>query len=211
MPLNKIDHLITSFDTGLRILTGVTKHPSRPRPDNHIIETALSEKEKSKSGSLMRINHTGEICAQALYQGQLLFAKNTKTIDALTNAAKEETDHLIWCQERLEELDAHRSYLNPIWYTTSFLFGTMASLCDDPWSLGFLDETEKQVGEHLSGHLKKLPANDYKSQVIIEKMRDDELRHAETARNLGGREMPAPVKSMMRFAAHVMRTVAGLI
>ena len=156
----------------------------------------------------MRVNHTGEICAQALYSGQALVARNTNVRVALQSAAAEERDHLAWCRRRLDELDSRPSLLDPAWYAGSFAWGVVSGLAGDRWSLGFLAETETQVERHLAGHLDALPADDETSRAIVAKMRDDEARHGETGRSLGAAELPYAVKRAMRSASKVMTRTA---
>lgn len=156
----------------------------------------------------MRVNHCGEICAQALYQGQALTARDSAAREALHAAAREETEHLAWTERRIEELGGRKSLLNPLWYAGSFAMGAAAGLLGDKWNLGFLAETERQVVSHLEGHLEGLPGDDAKSRAIVEHMREDEARHAGTAVEHGGAELPAPVKSAMRLASRVMTRTA---
>ena len=160
---------------------------------------------------MMRVNHTGEVCAQALYQAQAITARSDAVRKAMECAANEENDHLSWCEERLTQLDSHKSYLNPVWYCGSFIIGTLFGLVGDRWNLGFLAETERQVVEHLDNHLKKLPVDDHRSRVILEQMRDDEANHATGAVKAGARELPDPVKRMMALAAKIMTTTAARI
>ena len=160
------------------------------------------------SAGLMRVNHSGEICAQALYSGQALFARDAKVREALQAAGAEERDHLAWCRERLKELGSRPSYLDPIWYAGSFALGVTSGLTGDRWSLGFLAETEAQVEQHLEGHLDRLPAEDRRSRAILTQMRDDENRHGQTGRSLGAAELPPPVKLAMRAFSKVMTRTA---
>ena len=152
----------------------------------------------------MRINHCGEVCAQALYQGQALTAKLPEVREKMEQAATEENDHLQWCADRLKELDSHTSFFNPFWYVSSFSIGAVAGLLGDKWSLGFVAETEYQVVRHLQSHLDELPENDKKSRAVIEQMKEDELHHATVAIEAGGAELPTPVKLAMRSMAKVM-------
>lgn len=156
----------------------------------------------------MRINHVGEICAQALYQGQALACSNAVIRQSLDKAAAEEVEHLAWTAQRIEELGGRASYLNPLWYLGAVAIGVVAGKCGDAWSLGFLAETERQVGAHLDSHLGLLPESDAKSRAIVLRMRDDEIAHAEMAAALGGRELPLPIRHMMRFGAKVMTRTA---
>lgn len=200
-----LDRLIIEFDKGLRTLMAEA-HSGRPHPDRQLEDVTLSESEKKHAAALMRVNHCGEVCAQALYSGQSLTAGNQKTVAALQQAAREETEHLAWCEKRIKELGGRTSTLNPLLYGSSFLLGAVAGALGDRWNLGFLAETERQVGRHLESHLQKLPEKDGKSRAIIEQMRDDEAQHAETAIRHGGTELPAPVKAAMQAAARTMTT-----
>ena len=200
-----LDRLIVEFDKGLKTLTANT-HSVRPHPDHNINQTEddLTSVEKRHAASLMRINHCGEVCAQALYNGQALTAKNPKTVKALEQASKEETEHLAWCEKRIQELGGHTSFLNPIWYASSFTLGAIAGALGDKCNLGFLAETERQVGKHLNHHLETLPTNDAKSRAILEQMKIDEAEHAKTAVHLGAAELPAPIKAAMQSMSKVM-------
>ena len=198
-----LDKLIIEFDKGLKTLTA-SAHSVRPHPDENVQETELSAKEKRHVLGLMRINHCGEVCAQALYNGQSLTAKNPQIVEALQQASKEETEHLAWCEKRIHALGGHTSLLNPLWYAGSFTLGAIAGAIGDKWNLGFLAETEHQVGAHLDKHLHELPANDEKSRAILEQMKTDEAHHADTAISLGGAELPAPIKSAMKQMSKVM-------
>jgi ubiquinone biosynthesis monooxygenase Coq7 len=198
-----LDKLIIEFDKGLKTLTA-SAHSVRPHPDENIQETDLSAEEKRHALGLMRINHCGEVCAQALYNGQSLTAKNPQIVEALQQASKEETEHLAWCEKRIHTLGGHTSLLNPLWYAGSFTLGAIAGAIGDKWNLGFLAETEHQVGAHLDKHLHELPANDEKSRAILEQMKTDEAHHADTAISLGGAELPAPIKSAMKQMSKVM-------
>ena len=198
-----LDKLIIEFDKGLKTLTA-SAHSVRPHPDKNIQETELSVEEKRHSLGLMRINHCGEVCAQALYNGQSLTAKNQQIVEALQQASKEETEHLAWCEKRIHALGGHTSLLNPLWYAGSFTLGAIAGAIGDKWNLGFLAETEHQVGAHLDKHLHELPVGDEKSRAILEQMKTDEAHHADTAISLGGAELPAPIKSAMKQMSKVM-------
>jgi len=202
-----IDRLITTFDTGLRTLFAQPM-ASRPRPDANIEEAPLSEQEKQQAAALMRINHVGEVCAQALYSGQAFVSRDATIVDALKQAATEETDHLAWCESRIHELGGRKSLLNPLWYAGSFSLGTVAGLLGDRWNLGFLAETEKQVGAHLASHLDVLSATDQKTRKIVAQMQMDEHEHAETAQQLGGVALPIPVQFGMKFASKIMTKTA---
>ncbi len=164
----------------------------------------MSYQEKRHAASLMRINHTGEVCAQALYQGQALTAKLPNVRDKMEQAAQEEVDHLAWCSERIHELGSRESLLNPFWYASSFTIGALAGIAGDKWSLGFVAETEYQVCRHLDDHLEKLPIQDSKSRVILQQMREEELKHATTALEHGGAELPKPIKGAMGLMSKMM-------
>ncbi len=199
-----IDSLIGTADNVLRTLSGGYQTTNRLSPANGEPEAELSTSERKKVAGLMRINHCGEVCAQALYQGQALTAKLPEVRDKMQQAAKEENDHLDWCHERLLQLNTHTSYLNPIWYASSFTLGALAGLAGDKWSLGFVVETERQVVAHLNDHLQQLPEQDTRSIKILEVMKDDEQEHATAALEAGGAELPAPVKQAMQLMSKVM-------
>ena len=205
--LPNIDDLIVAFDKGLRTVFGPA-HTVRGTPGQDRAESALTEHERTLSASLMRVNHSGEICAQALYQGQALTARNPQAKAALEQAAQEETEHLAWTEARILELGGRKSLLNPLWYAGSFAIGAAAGLLGDRWNLGFLAETERQVVTHLEGHLGKLPPGDHKSRLIVEKMKSDEARHATSAVKHGGAELPAPAKVAMRLSSKLMTGTA---
>lgn len=198
-----IDRLITEFDTGLRTLLA-KPHSQRPHPDAETSEAPLTDAEKQHVRSLMRINHTGEVCAQALYSGQALTARDAATSESMQQAAREETEHLAWCESRILELGGSTSILNPLFYIGSFAIGATAGALGDKWSLGFLEETEKQVGAHLASHLEQLPDTDKKSRKIIEQMQIDEAKHAEDAKQQGAATLPAPVRFCMKQMSKVM-------
>ncbi len=199
----KPDDLIIAFDRGLRTLFA-NAPTARPLPADNVPEAEMSEAEKKHAAALMRINHTGEICAQALYQGQALTARNPDVKAALEQAAWEETEHLNWCESRIAELGSHKSFLNPIWYTGSLAMGMVAGALGDKWNLGFLAETEKQVEAHLDGHLGSLPAQDARSRAIVGQMKEDEIKHAHTAIEHGGVPLPLPVKAAMKLTSKIM-------
>lgn len=205
-----VDSLIVALDNSLRTVY-VPARAARANPAENLAGNELSVTEKREVGSLMRVNHVGEVCAQALYQGQALTARNPVTRAALEVAAREETDHLAWCEDRLNELGGRKSLLNPLWYAGSFTLGAFAGALGDKWNLGFLAETERQVEAHLDEHLQKLPAHDAKSRAIVQQMKADEMRHAETAVQHGGVELPMPVKLAMRGASLVMKRIASRI
>lgn len=201
------DRLIIEFDKGLRTLFSQA-HSARAYPDADIPETQLDEAEKKKAAALMRVNHSGEICAQALYQGQALTARDPAVQKQLQQAAQEETEHLAWTAKRVHELGGHLSFLNPFWYTGSLAIGAAAGLLGDKWNLGFLAETERQVGDHLQSHLDKLPPHDEKSRAIVAQMHADETGHADMARSLGGAELPQPVQLAMKLNGKVMTSTS---
>ncbi len=201
------DSLILEFDKVLRTLF-VAAPTVREVPGRGLPESELSETERAHAGALMRINHVGEICAQALYQGQALACRDPLIRHELETSAAEETEHLAWTERRLNELAARKSVLNPLWYAGAFSFGVLAGKLGDDWSLGFLAETERQVEAHLDHHLTELPATDMRSRAIVGQMKTDEIAHAEKAVKLGARELPLPVKGAMRVAAGVMTRVA---
>lgn len=200
-----IDRLIVEFDKGLRTVLAEA-HTVRPYPDREVVDTPLEAQEKRHAAALMRINHSGEVCAQALYNGQALTARHPETEAALRQASQEETEHLAWCEKRIAELGGHKSLFNPIWYGGSFALGALAGVIGDKWSLGFLAETENQVGKHIDNHLSQLPPNDAKSRAMLEQMKIDEAKHATTALDHGGAELPAPIKLAMKMASKVFTT-----
>ena len=203
----ELDRLITAFDNGLRTLLAPA-HSARPVPGAAVVEAEMTAPERSLAAALMRVNHTGEICAQALYQGQSLTARNAGARAALAQAAAEETDHLAWTAQRIAELGGRASFLNPLWYAGSFALGAAAGLFGDRWNLGFLAETERQVEGHLAGHLDRLPPQDEKSRAIVDAMKVDEARHAGTAVDHGAAELPEPVKLAMKAGSRVMTRTA---
>lgn len=198
-----LDHMIIEFDKGLRTLFSQA-HSARPHPDAQLPEVPLDEAGKKHAAALMRVNHSGEICAQALYQGQALTARDPVVQQSLQRAAQEETEHLAWTARRVHELGGHLSVLNPFWYTGSLAIGAVAGLLGDRWNLGFLAETERQVGQHLKSHLDSLPLQDEKSRAIVAQMYTDEAGHSEMATSLGGAELPQPVQLAMKLNGKVM-------
>ena len=202
-----MDRLISEFDRALRAIAGVAnaarESPARDRP-----EAELEATERAHAAALMRVNHVGEICAQALYQGQALTARDERNRAALEQAAREEEDHLAWSAERTRELGGRPSLLNPLWYAGSFAIGALAGALGDRWNLAFLSETERQVEEHLTGHLEALPSGDERTRAVVAAMRTDEAKHGGAARSLGAAELPAPIKGAMRLASKFMTTVA---
>ncbi|MGA8864121.1 MAG: 2-polyprenyl-3-methyl-6-methoxy-1,4-benzoquinone monooxygenase [Gallionella sp.] len=202
-----LDRLIIEFDKGLRTLFSEA-HSARAYPDASIPEASMDEAEKKNAAALMRVNHSGEICAQALYQGQALTARDPGVQQQLQRAAQEETEHLAWTARRVHELGGHLSVLNPFWYTGSLAIGAMAGLLGDKWNLGFLAETERQVGHHLQSHLDRLPQQDEKSRAIVAQMYTDEVGHADMAVSLGGAELPKPVQWAMKLNGRVMTSTS---
>jgi ubiquinone biosynthesis monooxygenase Coq7 len=202
-----VDSFIAEFDRALRTISGVTA-ATRPSPAQSIPEADLDDRGREHAAALMRVNHVGEVCAQALYQGQALTARDAHARATLEQAAREEEDHLAWSAERIRELQGRTSLLNPVWYAGAFAIGAVAGAVGDRWNLGFLAETERQVEAHLSGHLDKLPMQDQRTRALVEAMRADEGRHRDTALRLGAAELPGPVKLGMRFASGLMTRVA---
>lgn len=201
------DALILEFDRALRTVFAPA-FTVRPLPGVELPESELSVAERRRVVGLMRVNHCGEICAQALYQGQALTSRDPAVREALRGAALEETEHLAWTERRIDDLGGRKSLLNPLWYVSSLSFGLIAGALGDKWNLGFLAETERQVEAHLDGHLLSLPEQDAKSRAIVDQMRLDEIQHAETAVRYGAATLPAPVKAAMRLAAKVMTSTA---
>lgn len=208
--LSRLDHWLATLDNALRTVSGVA-HASRPLLAPESAAMALAPEVKRKSGALMRVNHVGEVCAQALYEAQALSAHSPQVRAQMEQAAREETDHLAWTAQRLEALGDRPSLLNPLWYAGAFAMGLAAGRAGDAWSLGFLVETERQVEEHLAGHLDRLPIEDEASRAVVMQMKADEARHADTALAAGGKPLPAPVRWLMRGAARVMTTTAHYI
>jgi ubiquinone biosynthesis monooxygenase Coq7 len=203
------DRLVFLLDDALCTVFG---HPPRTRPSPADDPAAEGETtQKAASARLMRVNHAGEVCAQALYQAQALTARSDAIRRSMEGASREENDHLSWCEERLEQLGSHKSYLNPLWYGGSFMIGAAFGIAGDRWNLAFLAETERQVVQHLEGHLDKLPGDDLKSRAIVETMRDDEASHATQAVDAGAAELPRPVKRLMALTSKIMTTVAARI
>ncbi|MBU3612696.1 2-polyprenyl-3-methyl-6-methoxy-1,4-benzoquinone monooxygenase [Polynucleobacter sp. MG-27-Goln-C1] len=203
-----IDRFIIEFDTALRSVVGGA-HAHRPTPGSDIQSTALLDvKEREHAAGLMRVNHVGEVCAQALYQSQKIVARSPEIRQMLDHSAQEEMDHLAWCETRLQELGSHTSYLNPIWYAGSFAIGLAAGLAGDKWSLGFVAETEKQVENHLASHLQKLPVEDERSRAIVDQMRIDEIEHGQAAISAGGAVLPEPIQKLMQAMSKVMTSTA---
>jgi ubiquinone biosynthesis monooxygenase Coq7 len=203
-----IDRFILHTDQALRTVFSEPTGSGRDNPGETAGESELTPQDKAQSLCLMRVNHAGEVCAQALYQGQALTARNRETRAQMQQAAVEENDHLAWCRQRIHQLGGHTSLLNPLWYAGSLAIGATSGLLGDKWSLGFLVETEQQVVRHLEGHLQRLPEADHKSQAILKQMKTDEARHRDTAKDAGGVPLPDPVKKLMTLASRVMTTTA---
>lgn len=206
--MSPIDRFILEFDTALRsVVGGANAH--RPTPgSNFVSDSSLDAIERKHAAGLMRVNHVGEVCAQALYQSQKLVARNPEIQEMLDHSGEEEMDHLAWCETRLQELGSHTSYLNPLWYAGSFAIGLVAGLAGDKWSLGFVAETEKQVENHLESHLEKLPKQDERSRAIVDQMRIDEIAHGQAAKNAGGANLPEPIQKIMQAMSKVMTSTA---
>ena len=205
--LSPLDHLFAGMQRALDTVAG-TPVAARPSPGKGLPVADLDARQRRHAAGLMRVNHTGEVCAQALYDGQAALARDPGTRMHLEAAAAEETDHLGWCAERLHELDDRTSLFNPLWYAGSFAIGALAALAGDRWSLGFVVETERQVEAHLGEHLERLPKADTRSRAILEIMQADEARHADAALARGGAKLPFPVPALMRGASAVMKAVA---
>ena len=203
-----IDRIIGAIDEALRISTGEAPTPFRENPAGDKVSAELDEDQRRHVAGLMRINHTGEVCAQALYAGQAATARDDATREAMQSAADEEVDHLSWCEDRLKELDSRPSVMNPLWYAGSFAIGAAAGIAGDEWSLGFVKETENQVEAHLEDHLEKLPEGDARSQAILDQMKVDEAKHADMAQDAGARELPQTIRRAMAFTANIMKTLA---
>ncbi len=202
-----IDKFIIGFDNALRTLL-TPAQTLRTVPGTELSEVDLTDSEKNETAALMRVNHVGEICAQALYQGQALTARSREIQQTLIHAAREETEHLAWTERRIAELGGRKSLLNPMWYGCSFAIGAFAGMLGDKWNLGFLAETERQVEAHLAGHLQQLPEHDEKSRAIVAQMQVDEAGHAAMAMSHGGAELPTPVKLAMGLGSKVMTRTA---
>ncbi|MGA9573731.1 MAG: 2-polyprenyl-3-methyl-6-methoxy-1,4-benzoquinone monooxygenase [Lysobacterales bacterium] len=205
---SRLDHLIISIDTALRMSSGESVTAKRANPAAAVPDIVMDETHRKHAAGLMRVNHAGEICAQALYAGQAATARNPGVQAGMQQAADEEIDHLSWCKDRLDELESNPSMLAPLWYAGSFAIGAAAGLAGDGWSLGFLKETENQVEAHLEGHLAKLPAEDARSRAILDQMKIDEAKHATMAENAGAFELPRPVRRLMKLTAGAMKAVA---
>lgn len=203
-----IDRLIMNVDQALRTLAGKPLVTERRDPAAGMPQADLDEAQKVETARLMRVNHAGEVAAQALYQGQALTARLEKVRDRMERAAQEENDHLEWCERRIRDLGGHLSYLNPVWYLGSMAIGAAAGVVGDKWSLGFVAETEKQVVAHLEEHLQMLPENDMKSRAVLEQMKVDESEHGASAKAAGGAELPSAIKRVMRLTSRIMTRTA---
>lgn len=198
------DHALMNLDQAVRTVFGKPLTTERPDPATSLPEPNLTDQQRRHVAGLMRINHTGEVCAQALYQGQAMTAQLPQVRENMERSAQEENDHLVWCESRIEALGAHKSLLNPLWYAGSFTIGALAGLAGDKWSLGFVVETEHQVENHLNEHLSQLPASDAKTRAVLEQMKEDEIHHAEVAQRAGGAPLPLPVKLAMKATSKLM-------
>ena len=200
------DRLLMNLDQAVRTLFGRPQITERANPADDLPEVEMSEAQRDHAAGLMRVNHTGEVCAQALYQGQALTARLPDVRQEMEQAAAEEVDHLVWCEERLAELDSYTSVLNPLWYGLSFTLGAAAGVAGDRWSLGFVAETEKQVEGHLDEHLEQLPNDDRRTRAILEQMKADEIAHGQKAMAHGGARLPAPIRGLMKLTSKIMTT-----
>ena len=199
-----VDHLLMNIDLGMRTLLGKPLITERINPADSVEDSEQTADERELAARLMRINHSGEVAAQGLYQGQALTARLPEVRDKMERAAQEENDHLAWCESRINELGSHKSYLNPIWYSGSVAIGALAGLAGDKWSLGFVAETEHQVIRHLDSHLAKVSETDQKTRAILQQMKEDEGHHATVALEAGGAALPGPVKKLMQLTSKIM-------
>lgn len=198
------DRALINLDQAVRTVFGKPQTTDRPNPADDLPEADLTDRQRRHVAGLMRINHTGEVCAQALYQGQAMTAHLAEVRESMEHSAKEENDHLVWCESRIDALGDRKSLLNPLWYAGSFTIGALAGLAGDKWSLGFVVETERQVENHLNDHLEQLPASDQRSRAVLEQMKEDEVQHAEVAQQAGGAKLPFPVKLAMQTTSKLM-------
>lgn len=201
---NILDRICIAFDQAIRAVTNNAQTTGSDYPAKNVQTASLSDAQRKQVAGLMRVNHAGEVCAQALYHGQGVVSKSLKVQEKMRKAAVEEGDHLAWCKQRLDELGSHTSYLSPLWYIGSFCIGITAGVMGDALSLGFLAETERQVIRHLEGHQARLPSEDLRSQAILRQMEADEARHRDDAINLGARELPLPIKKIMGLMSKIM-------
>ncbi len=206
--LTPLDRMIAGVDEALRTIVTPRSRHTRENPSRDVAEGELSAEERSHAAGLMRVNHAGEVAAQGLYQGHASVARDERTRAQMQRAADEELDHLGWCEQRLQELGESPSRLSPIWYAGAFAIGAASGVLGDRWSLGFVEETERQVSEHLSGHLRQLPERDARSRAIVEQMRREEERHGADARAAGAAALPAPIRDLMRLTAKIMTRTA---
>jgi len=206
--LTPLDRIISGLDNALRTINSAPTRAARPSPAADIEESSLTEQERTHAAGLMRVNHAGEVAAQGLYQGHAAIARDPNIEDQMKQAADEELDHLAWCERRLEELGSGPSLLRPLWYTGAFAMGAASGVLGDKWSLGFIEETERQVSEHLTGHLDRLPENDAKSRAIVTQMRAEEEAHGAHASEAGAAGLPLPVRGLMRTVAKIMTATA---
>ena len=209
--LTPIDRIIARLDDALRTVNSNPTRAGRPNPARGLEEPDLSDAERRHAAGLMRVNHAGEIAAQGLYQGHAAVAREPSIEDQMKQAADDELDHLAWCEDRLAELGSGPSVLRPVWYVGSFAIGAASGILGDKWSLGFIEETERQVADHLTGHLDRLPAGDTKSRAIVEQMRDEEEEHGANANKAGAASLPEPVRGLMRGVAKIMTGTAYYI
>jgi ubiquinone biosynthesis monooxygenase Coq7 len=205
--LNRLDRLLSGLERAMEAVAG-SPEPVQRSPGDAVPDAPMDDAERRHAAGLMRINHVGEVCAQALYVGQAALARTEETRRHLMHAAQEETDHLAWCAERLKQLDSRPSLFNPLWYAGSYAIGVAAAAVGDPISLGFVVETERQVEAHLAEHLERLPPQDERSRAILRQMQADEVRHADAAQARGGIDLPWPLPRLMHAASTVMKTVA---
>jgi len=206
--LSPLDRLLASANNALRTVAGPAGHSARETPAANIIDADLNDSQKRHAAGLMRINHAGEVAAQALYQGHATVARDKDIEDQMQRAADEEYDHLAWCEQRIHELGEDVSKLSPFWYAGAYAIGAASGILGDKWSLGFIAETERQVCSHLDSHLNSLPPEDAKSRAIVEQMRDEEEEHGDNAVDAGAADLPAPIKHLMRMTAKVMTKTA---
>lgn len=206
--LSSLDRLLSGLDSALRGIAAPPARASRPFPAAAIPQHPMSDGERRHAAALMRVNHAGEVAAQGLYQGHAAVAHSPETAAHMRAAADEERDHLAWCEQRLEELQSTPSRLRPAWYAGAWLIGAASGILGDRWSLGFVAETERQVEEHLTGHLDRLPALDERSRAVVRQMREEERRHGQAATRAGGQRLPGPVRALMRAASRVMTATA---
>ena len=206
--LTPLDRLLGSAGNALRTVAAPAGRAARANPAEHIIDADLDDHQKAHAAGLMRVNHAGEVCAQALYQGHAAVARDRSVEEQMQRAADEEFDHLAWCEQRISELGENVSKLSPFWYAGSFAIGAVSGILGDKWSLGFIAETEKQVCAHLDSHLDSLPPEDLRSRAIVEQMRDEEDEHGESAIQAGAAELPEPIKRLMTMTAKIMTKTA---